>query len=325
MRKFFFFLAVSFCLLDENRADERENIIQSMQNYLIEANKIPNLLDIIRDLEKLQENCAPSQRPLVVDAVTRIRALSQVVQQEASEGEGTIQDLRKYVENICDNLNHLQYFAKGSNNQRYNQYVNYNWKKLLEVLNELLQDGNLVVELDDKLTLNNEKDLADYIIKTVENLNNLDPKESLQKKKILELAHEIIKGNLAYTDLARNIVRLTSGYNQLAEGNDFAMIRISHIRDIRDALVENFFDESLQSARNNNSTLLVNELQKQKRKYDNAKSRPQDVSNILDDTANVLGNASFDGLAWRATLLRQAVAIINSAISKNEKAYMLGM
>lgn len=323
MKKIFLFSAVTICfhMFDGIYANEKENIIQSMQNYIIENNELPNLHDIIRDLEKLYENCRASQRDLISEAITRIKSLLQVFQQKSFEGEGTVQELRKYVENICNNLERLQYFSRAYNNQRYEDYVSYDWEKLLDVLNKLLKEEDLVVELDDKLLINNEKELANYTIKAVEMLSAFAYKENLQKKKVVELSQKILEGNLLYVDLAKTIIQLTSTYNQLAEENDWALIRISHIRDIRDDLVEKFLENAISVSKKGNLSFCCNELQKLRWEYDKYKSRPSDVLNIMKNVEKTLGDAGLDALALKTISLKDAISIINVAIGKNEKAY----
>lgn len=322
MKKIFLFFAVTvcFCISNKIRANEKENIIQSMQNYIIENDNLPNLDDIIRDLKKLHENCPSSQRELINEAITRINPLLQMFQNRFFEGEGTVQDLRKYVEKIHNNLGQLRDFSNAYNNQRYRDYVNYDWEKLLDILNRLLKDENLVVELDDKLVINNEKELADYMMKTVETLNVPAGEESMQKKKVVDLSQKILGGNLSYADLAKTIVQLTSNYNRLAEENNWALIRISHIRDIRDSLVERFLEAAIAVSKEKNLGLVGREMQKLKWEYNKYKSRP-DVLNIIKNVEKTLGEAGLDSLALRAISLRDAISIINAAIVKNEKAY----
>lgn len=322
MKKIFLFWAVVACVCTANKGYtvEKDNIVRAMQDYIIDSKELPNLQDIANDLKKLEKYCKPDVCEAVSNAIKKIDSLLQIFPNKRFEGEGTAQNLRKYVENICNNLEQLRSFNEACNNSRYDAYIKYDWKELLDVLNKLLSNVDFVVELDDKLELHNEKDLANYIINTTDELRDFNLEKNLQRQRIRNLADDILRGKLSYVELTKVIIQMVSAYNQLAEKNNLALIKISHIRDIRDELVKNFFEQAIAESKRKGANALCTSLQDMGRKYNNVKSQPS-AANVLADTSELLAQAGLENFAYRAISLQQAIILLDKAIAKNEKAY----
>lgn len=299
----------------EDHGSDSAAWVRDMQNYLMKLGlaDMPNLSVLISSAEKAEKNCTEPQRPAVKKVLENIKALAEILEQKPNVYKGSIQSFHRNVKEIVRHLPQLRLYTKAcKDNEPYSKFVNYDWPALLANLNDLA-DKNILAELDDALTINNERDLANFVINSVQNLKDAEGNDFPKKETVIGVAKDILQKKMPYEELFKQVTRLAYLYNYIAYRYGLTILRVSHIRDVRDRIVDDFFDQTAKDAAD-----IKDEILKLKDEYDVDTYHPAPIQKLV----GVLDKAGLGNLAWQASQLFQAVADLDSKIEQIKKIYI---